>query len=68
MNMKRRAEHIYHQHISQAEKLRLLHELVFECHLEMEAQDENMHPEVKHDVAEGMRLAKDYIRELGVGS
>lgn len=64
MNMKRMAEDIYHKPIDNAEKIRLLNELILDCRNEMEAQNENMHPEVKHNMAEGLRLATDYVRLL----
>lgn len=64
MDMKKIAEDIYHRSISHAEKIRLLNELIVDCNLELEAQSENMRPEVKHNVAEGLRVATDYIRRL----
>ena len=64
MNMKKIAEEIYHRQISSAEKIKLLNELILDCNNELEAQNENMHPEVKHNLAEGLRVATDYIRRL----
>ena len=64
MDMKKIAEDIYHRPINHAEKIRLLNELIVDCNLELEAQSENMRPEVKHNVAEGLRIATDYIRRL----
>lgn len=64
MDMKKIAEHLYHRPISHAEKIRLLSELIIDCNLELEAQSENMRPEVKHNLAEGLRVATDYIRRL----
>lgn len=64
MNMKRVAEEIYHRPVKNAEKIKLLNELILDCRNELEAQNENMHPEVKHNVAEGLRLASDYVRQL----
>lgn len=64
MNMKRIAEDIYQKPIDNAEKIRLLNELILDCRNELEAQNENMHPEVKHNLAEGLRLASDYVRQL----
>jgi len=64
MNMKRVAEEIYHKPIDNAAKIRLLNELILDCRNELEAQNENMHPEIKHNMAEGLRLATDYVRWL----
>lgn len=67
MNLRRIAEEIYHKPIDKPEKIRLLKELILDCRNELEAQNENMHPEVKHNMAEGLRLAKDYVRCLEGG-
>lgn len=64
MNMKKRATDIYHMHVDDAMKIKLLNDLLVDCYNEMEAQDQNMHPEVKHNLAEGFRVAKDYLRKL----
>lgn len=64
MNMKRMAEDIYHKQLDVQEKIRLLNELILDCRLELEAQDENMHPEVKHNMAEGLRIVSDFVRTL----
>lgn len=67
MNMKRIAEEIYHKPVNKTEKIRLLNELILDCRNELEAQNENMRPEVKHNMAEGLRLATDYLRDLEGG-
>lgn len=64
MDMKKIAEEIYHKSLDNAEKIRLLNELILDCRNELEAQNENMHPEVKHNMAEGLRIATDYVRQL----
>ena len=64
MNMKRLADIIYHRPCDTTEKIRLLHELMLDCQIEMNAQSENMHPEIKHNLAEGLRVATDYVRQL----
>ena len=64
MDMKKIAEDLYHRPTSHVEKIRLLNELIIDCNLELEAQSENMRPEVKHNLAEGLRVATDYIRRL----
>ncbi len=67
MNMKRIAEDIYHKPVDKSEKIRLLNDMILDCRNELQAQNENMHPEVKHNLAEGLRLATDYIRNLEGG-
>jgi len=64
MNMQEEAELIYQSHIDKAEKIRQLNDLVLDCQNEMDAQDQNMHPEVQHRLSEGLRVAKNYLREL----
>lgn len=64
MNMKKRVMDIYRMPISDKLKIRWLNDVLLDCYLEMEAQDQNMHPEVKHNLAEGFRLAKNYLRVL----
>lgn len=64
MDMKKMAENIYRQEITHAEKIKLLNQLIFDCNEELEAQNENMQPQVKHNLAEGLRVATDYIRRL----
>lgn len=38
--------------------------MALDLHNEMEAQDQNMHPEIHNKLAEGLRLATNFIREL----
>ncbi|HHF7368296.1 TPA: hypothetical protein ACPSKY_003453 [Legionella bozemanae] len=55
---------IYHRNISKEEKIHLLEEMALDLRNEMEAQDQNMHPEIHNKLAEGLRLATNFIREL----
>lgn len=64
MNREEQVKEVYHRPIDKAEKIRLLEELVLDFTNEMEAQDQNMHPELQNDLGEGLRLARDYLREL----
>lgn len=64
MDMKKKAVEIYKMRISEQAKVKLLNDLLIDCYNEMEAQDQNMHPEVHHNLAECYRLAKNYIRKL----
>ncbi len=64
MDRKKVAQEIYNMPVEISEKIRKLKELMLDCFNEMEAQDQNMHPEIKHKLSEGYRLAKDYLREL----
>ncbi len=52
------------QHISAQEKINLLNDVVLDISNELEAQDQNMHPEIHNQLSEGLRLAKNLIREL----
>lgn len=64
MDMVKQVEAIAQMFIDKEEKIRLLEELILDCYNDMEAQEENMRPEVKHNNAEGYRIAKNLIREL----
>lgn len=55
---------IYHRNISKKEKIHLLEEIALDIHNELEAQDQNMHPEIYNELSEGLRLATNFIREL----
>jgi len=64
MDMRKRVGEIHHMVASKATKIHLLKELLRDCLNEMEAQEQNMHPEIEHNLAEGYRLAKNYLRKL----
>lgn len=64
MDMKVEADRIYHLPVSNQVKLVMLQDLELDCLNEMEAEDQNMRPEVRHNLSEGYRLAQVYIREL----
>ncbi len=55
---------IYHSEVDKKEKIRLLKELALDLHNELEAQDQNMQPEIHNKLSEGLRLATNFIREL----
>lgn len=55
---------IYHRHIHKDEKIHLLEELIIDLVNELEAQDQNMHPEIHNKLSEGLRLARNFVREL----
>lgn len=64
MDMVEKAKSICQMAISKDEKIKQLQDFLLDCYNEMEAQDQNMHPEIKHNNAEGYRIAKDKLREL----
>ena len=64
MNRDAEVLEIYHRNIDKQEKIRLLEDVALDIMNELEAQDQNMHPEIQNQLSEGLRLAKDYIREL----
>jgi hypothetical protein len=64
MDMKKKVQDIYQMDISKQEKCKLLNDILIDAFNEMEAQDQNMHPEIHNNLSEAYRLAKDYLREL----
>lgn len=64
MNRDAEVLEIYHRKIDKEEKIRLLEDLVLDLNNELEAQDQNMHPERHNRASEGLRLAKNFIRTL----
>ena len=46
------------------EKIRLLEDMSLDLQNEMAAQDQNMNPELHNKLAEGLRLATNFLREL----
>ena len=64
MNRDAEVLEIYHRNIGREEKIRLLEDVALDLHNELEAQDQNMHPEIHNKLSEGLRLATDFIREL----
>lgn len=64
MDMKKKVEEVYLLNISNQEKCKLLKEIILDCYNEMEAQDQNMHPEVQHNLSAAYQTAKDYLRKL----
>ena len=55
---------IYHQKINNQEKIKLLEDLALDFHNELEAQDQNMHPEIHTGLSEGLQLVTNLLREL----
>ena len=55
---------IYQLNIDNKQKIRLLEDLTLDILNELEAQDQNMHPEIQNSLSEGLRLAKNFLREL----
>ena len=64
MNREIEVIEIYLMKISTHEKCRRLKEFLLDCYNEMQAQDENMRPEVTHNLADAYQLAKNYLRAL----
>lgn len=64
MNRDTEALDIYHRNISKEDKIRLLEELALDIHNELEAVDQNMHPDVFDELSEGLRLTTNFLREL----
>jgi hypothetical protein len=64
MDMREEADRIFNSDQSPQQKLASLKNLELDCVNQMEAQDQNMNPEQKHRLSEGLRKARDYIRNL----
>lgn len=64
MNRDEEVLEIYQRDISNKEKIRLLEDISLDLQNEMAAQDQNMNPELHNKLAEGMRLATNFLREL----
>jgi uncharacterized protein YigA (DUF484 family) len=64
MNRDDEVKELYHSAIDNDEKIHLLEELVVDLINEMEAEDQNMHPDIHNKLSEGLRLARDYLRVL----
>ncbi|KTD43250.1 hypothetical protein [Legionella quateirensis] len=64
MNREIEVEEIYLMNISNKEKCKRLNDFLLDCFNEMEAVDQNMHPEVHHNLSEAYQLAKNYLRTL----
>lgn len=64
MNREKEVIEIYLMDISKKEKCKRFEEFLLDCFNEMEAQDQNMHPEVQHNLSEAYQLAKNYLRKL----
>lgn len=45
-------------------KVEQLEQLAYDCQQQMDAQDQNMIPTVRHKLSEGLRMAKDALRQL----
>ena len=54
---------IIHRNIPTDKKVNLLRNLLIDLKNEMEAQDQNMHPEIRTGVSEAYQLANQYILE-----
>ncbi len=64
MNMKEKASEIYRSDIPKSEKIRRLQDLALDCQNELDAQEQNMQPEVEHRLSECLQVAKNYLLEL----
>lgn len=64
MNMRDEADKIFNSNISKEEKIIALKDLELDCINELDAQDQNMRPQIKNRVSEGLRKIRDYLRSL----
>lgn len=61
MNRLQEVENIIQRNISVTEKIKILEEMLIDLKGEMEAQDQNMNPEISKKVSEAYKLANQYI-------
>jgi phosphate uptake regulator len=64
MNMRDEADKVFNLDVSKDEKIKGLVDLELDCINELDAQDQNMQPEIKNRVSEGLRKIRDYLRVL----
>ncbi len=57
-------EEICLMNVSNREKCKLLNDFLLDCFNEMEAVDQNMQPEVFHNLSEAYQTGKNYLRKL----
>ena len=64
--MDREAEvlEIFSRNISLKEKMHLLEDLELDLYNEMEAQQENMHPDIHNKMSQALMLVSNLLREL----
>ncbi len=62
--MREEADRIFNSDKPIQRKIEALKNLALDCINQMEAQDQNMNPEVKHRLSEGLRKTRDYLRTL----
>lgn len=56
---------VINRDIADKEKINILQNLLLDLKNELEAQDQNMHPEIRTRLSEAYRLANQYLIELG---
>lgn len=55
---------IYHQQVNRQTKIKLFEDLSLDFHNELEAQDQNMHPEINTGLSESLQLVTNLLRKL----
>jgi hypothetical protein len=64
MDMKKKAQDIYTSLDTKELKIQQLNTLLEDCLMEMDAENQNMNPEVDHNLSEGYQAAKMYLETL----
>ena len=64
MDVKQDANKIYESSMTKNEKISQLQNLILDTKNELDAQEQNMRPEIRHNLSEGLRVATNYLREL----
>ena len=64
MDVKQDANKIYESSMTRSEKINQLQNLILDSKNELDAQEQNMRPEIRHNLSEGLRVATKCLREL----
>lgn len=64
MSFNEEIKKVEHSKLSSDEKIKQLNQIILDLTNEMEAEDQNMHPEVNHDLAIKLQEASDILRKI----
>ena len=67
MSFHKKFQEIDYLNASDAEKIKQLKNIILDLINEMEAEDQNMHPEINHNVASKLQVATDALRRIEAG-
>ena len=64
MDVKQDANKIYESSMTRSKKINQLQNLILDSKNELDAQEQNIRPEIRHNLSKGLRVATNYLREL----